>query len=323
MADGTMPVVDAGASAPAPAPSAPVATEAAPQTPSPSEAVRAYMGGDFSALDPFAAPPPGGETPADVAVQPAPGTGQQPVAAPGTGPQPAPAADPREALLARMAELQAQQAAIQQQMVQAQAGGAQGAPAAPPPDPLASFSVPLGAIPDQLLAGMTSEDPNARRAAVSSLAQGLANQSAVTAIRYVEQKLGPVLNQVLPAAIRNIAAQVYQEQVNSAAGANAFYATNPDLNHPDLHPVVEMVAQRLVPQMTRGWTPEAQRMVAEETRRVLRTFAGSPTMPPAAALSPAPGMVGGAGVSPPRPNPSGPLTDEALMRETLRRHGIA
>jgi len=234
-------------------------------------------------VEPAAAPQPGADP---LVVQP--GTPAAPGTVPVDAPQPtmvpqAPQGEPQ--LLEQVAILRAELAALrgnpQPQPQQPQAPGPQ-APQGYDPSKPVNYTLE---IPDNVMMGLSSDDPVQRKAAVSNLLGGFG--------RYVDFHFRAAMNHAvsnIPAMVQNM----IREHSHSQRMHDDFYGKYAELNIPHLKPMIGQIAGDLARRNNWGnqWTDAIRDAVAREAFKQLgRPFPGTVTTPAANPRPPA--QIGG------------------------------
>jgi len=149
----------------------------------------------------------------------------------------------RQQLATLQAQMQAQAAAPQAQQQQAQ-------------DTLPPYAFN---IPPELLQLMYSEDPTERQQGLTAYAMGIA--------RTVHSQVRDEYQQVMQSAIQQAIASTQQAQ----QVRQDFYGKYPELDKPELYPVVQAVAQQVAAQTgANSWTPEFRDAVGERVRALIQ-----------------------------------------------------
>ena len=259
-------------------------------------------------FDPFAE----GPEPEPEAPPPRAPVRRAPAQPPELRPQAAPAVDPGSAPAAPSAPGESPGEAALRAEVARLAGIVEGyaraapqpaAPAAPASDdPLPAYDF---TIPDQLMTGFASEDPNVRKQALAVFSKGLAH--GIHAM--VRQEYRKAIVDAVPAMIdQAMTGQTLMRQV-----FDDFYGTHKDLNRPELRPMIVEIAQRVWHggKFGRNWNPQMRDAVAAEAKAILRGYAPPP---PAAPSYTAPAMAGQGARPPIDPRLSDPNAPENIER---------
>lgn len=243
---------------PTPAPAqAPESASAAAPSPEPSEPTPV----DILNFDPFENP---------IEPEPAPPTGAESQSAP-VQPEPTPTSG--SDIVAQLAAQQAELIAALTPKVE------EPAPAAEPDNYFADVQ-----IPPALLAAVRSEDPQESAAALNLVVQGTAN----LAFKKMQGALGEFIQRGLPQILQN-----YQSHVQTATDVRKdFYGTYPQLDKPELAPLVTNVTQQVVAEMGPAfkgtWSLELRDKVAERVIGLLSGFQPKPAEPPRVPFNPTP-----------------------------------
>lgn len=223
--------------------------------------------------------------------------GAQPAlqAVPPVTPAPQPKSEESELELLKKSYAEAQ---AQLRMQQAQ--GAQPQQPAQPkseaPDPLTHVPAYQYTVPPQLLAGLRSEDPAEQAGAVGALIQGVSQTVHQQVLGQMRQAFQTV-PQMVYSQINTVRTQqeVFQD----------FYGSYPELNRPELYPVVAQCGAALMQetgQMT--YSPQMKQAIAARVKQLLGMAAPVQQPTPAPAPSaPGPYMSGGA----PAARPTAPV----------------
>lgn len=151
-------------------------------------------------------------------------------------------------------ELLRQQLATMQAQMQAQAAAPQAPQQAQDTLPPYAFN-----IPPELLQLMYSEDPTERQQGLTAYAMGIA--------RTVHSQVRDEYQQVMQSAIQQAIASTQQAQ----QVRQDFYGKYPELDKPELYPVVQAVAQQVAAQTgANSWTPEFRDAVGERVRALIQ-----------------------------------------------------
>jgi hypothetical protein len=211
--------------------------------------------GTFGDSDPQ--PEPGDSpTPESEAEQPVPSSPE--VAGPAEAPAPAASYDPElEQLKGFYRGLQA----VPQQPQQQQ-------PTAPQ---LPGYAYDIN---DNMLRAVTSEDMRERAAALQAFAVNLSQTVHQRAVQQVREEIA----QVLPQYVQQTALQEYQRREI----ARDFYGKYPELDRPEVAPVVAQIAQQVMTESrANGWTPKVRDDVATRVRSLLGAVANPVQQRPA------------------------------------------
>lgn len=113
-------------------------------------------------------------------------------------------------------------------------------------------------IPDQLYAQLESEDPGARRQALSTMFQGIAMLTHQNLRKELEQRTGE-MREYVPQVIRQ-----QQEAVQAAKQVHDdFYGTYPGLDRAELKPIVQTVGRQVAQELgIQQWTPTLRDAIA-------------------------------------------------------------
>jgi len=255
----------------------PVVAPPAPSSPSPAPSPGSVNGVDaaisaFMNFDAFAEELPEGPSVSPPAEPTAPLSGQEPppaVPAPGgdggEGPQPpvsptlTPAAPSPEIL-----ELRAQLGTLERLMQ----GGGQPAAAEPPTDDTPSYML---RIPDEIIAGMESEDPKVRRDALGLLVAGIGR----TVHRTIMERVGQQFQQ-----IPQMISQIHSATSTRKQVFDEFYGQYKDLNQKHFYPLVQEAAKQVMAETkANAWTPVLSKAIAIRAYQLLgRPVPGAPVV---------------------------------------------
>ena len=257
--------------------------------------------------DGTAAPSPDGQGQDNDTPAPQPGT-QQPQPADGSDAQQASSTDPLTEVKGQIAELTnlLSSQATQQQNQEQQAE-------ATPLDSVPDYNFE---VPDQLVSMLASEDAGERKQAIAALVRGTAqtvHQQMLEVVKHVQESVPNTIQQ-------HVQQQQVQQQVNTE-----FYGKYPQLNNPNLRPVVAKVAQGLMQQQLAvgiqpSWSPQFMEQVGGEVLKLLNMQQQAPAATPAPAVQPAttPAMFGGNNGGGANQNPrlaKGRMTQQQYMDE--------
>jgi hypothetical protein len=129
-------------------------------------------------------------------------------------------------------------------------------------------------INDQMLRAVTSEDMRERAAALQAFAVNLSQTVHQRAVQQVREEIA----QVLPQYVQQTALQEYQRREI----ARDFYGKFPELDRPEVAPVVAQIAQQVMTETrANGWTPQVRDAVAGRVRAVLGAVANPVQQRPA------------------------------------------
>lgn len=126
-------------------------------------------------------------------------------------------------------------------------------------------------VPDQLVEMMGSEDPAERKQAMSYLVKGVAqgiHQQIMSTVGSQFQNL----QQNIPQTVQ----QMQQTQAIQQQVATDFYGKYPELNDPNVIPIVQNVAKQVL--ATHGgdqWSPEVRDQIGNQVKQILGKFAGN------------------------------------------------
>lgn len=142
---------------------------------------------------------------------------------------------------------------------------------------LIDYGVVMSQIPDQVIAGLASENPLERKQALSQtlgIAMHIAHRQTAA---HVIQQLRHEFSQVMPTFVREeIQSFRTQQEVYKD-----FYDAFPALSHPAIRPIVQREAASLAQQLgVRGWTEDFRNKLGEHVTNVLRQFAAPAAVMP-------------------------------------------
>lgn len=204
---------------------------------------------------------PGGQQSADGTPAPQPGA----VAPPGEPPKPTSQADIEAAIRQIPDAIRAGLERVQPQPISQ--------PAATEP------KFKLG-VPDALVNALRSEDPKEFSAGVGAMINGVANHVWNAFQDHLEKNIGPAI----PRMIENYVQTVQRQQ----SVATDFYGQYPQLNIPELMPVVQAVGATIAQEYARAgrqldWSPQLRDAIAERIFQRLPMLRGQPAaaQPPA------------------------------------------
>lgn len=171
-------------------------------------------------------------------------------------------------------------------------------------------------IPDQLIAAMSSEDPNERKKGTAMLIKGVAQGIHKTIIEGVNSQLQQLV-QNLPAIITQHTQHIQQAQTVETD----FYGKFPQLKHEQLRPLVAKVAEGIMKEKKQtSWTPELRDAIGAKVIELVRSAvpATAAVATPQPAAAPQPAMFGGnSAVNNPRALNSGKPTQQDHMADIL------
>lgn len=124
-------------------------------------------------------------------------------------------------------------------------------------------------IPDQIVAGIESNDPVERRQALNALISGASRVVHEQVLMNVQSLVQEVIPSLVQSMIqhRDVAQRVYSD----------FYNTHKDLNDPALYPLVQNVAQSMMTELgVYTWSPKLRDAIANRVRNVLRGVVAPP-----------------------------------------------
>lgn len=288
---------------------APATTPAPAPSSTPSTTVETNIGPvekDIMALfdhDPFAAPSePTPAAPTEPAAQPQvtpePAAPTPPAATPTA--QPAQPAAPQAGVVPpELAALQARIDTLTQVVAQQPVGQppATAAAAQPTQD---DVSLPqhgyVFQVPDQLVAGLASDNAAERQQALGALIQGTATNVHREVIRAMRQELSQVLPQLMGRHIEQ-----HQRRVEIF---NDFYNSYPQFSNPVLRPLVAQVANQVATATgAREWSPQLKQAIAQHLANTLNGVQPQAAPIPPAPVPPTPPVITPGGVRPPAPDP--------------------
>lgn len=167
-------------------------------------------------------------------------------------------------------EIQKQVAAALAQ--QRQAPQAQGQVPQQQQDPLEQFRYDFQ-VPDPLVAAMSSEIPEERKYAITSLVNGVAAS--------IHARIAQETQQQLQHGVPQMIAQAEQTRSTAQRVENDFYGTHKDLDRPELRPFIQQLAVALMQETGKmEWSPEFRDALAHRARSVFGTQVPAP-LPPA------------------------------------------
>lgn len=227
----------------------------------------APAGGDNGSADGGAPPPP-----AQSGEENAGGQQQQEGQAP--PPEPAAAAPPAEP------PRQTSQADIEAAIRQIPAAIRAGLERQQPPQPQPAAQKFNLAVPEALVTALRSEDPKEFSTGVGAMINGVANHVWNTVMDHLEKTVGPSIPQAVERYVQTVRSQ--------EAVANDFYGQYPQLNIPELMPMVQAVGATIAQEhaargLALNWSPQLRDAIAERIFArlpMLRGTAPAPAAPP-------------------------------------------
>lgn len=230
-------------------------------------------------------------------------------AQPQTAAPEAPAAHPQQVQPVTYTQEQVEQL-LQSARTQAQTQATAPAKAVEADDPLTIVPEYNYTVPDQLVTSLASEDPAERKQALGHLIKGVAIGIHQTVANAVLQRL-QTLERNIPETVQQKLAYTQQAQ----GVMSDFYGKFPQLNSPELRPLVAAAAQQhMATTGQRDWSPKLRDEIGQ---LVLNRLSGVvATQQPPAVAQPQPAMFGGnTSAGNVRMNTPGPKTQHDHMKE--------